>query len=95
MAVLLLGGRKEAVPSPECALPQPQLPAGNEPQEKRELWSLLLGGGDGARPSSLSAKAGTRGHELHAGRLRLFSLIQGRKSPMSPDKSAKLDASVQ
>jgi len=61
--------------------------------QERDLWSLLLGGEDGAGPvRDAQWKEGTRGHKWHAGRPRLFSLTQGRKSPMSP---AKLDASVQ
>lgn len=76
-------------------LPQPQLLAGNGPRKRKSCGHCCLVEEMEPDPAESLSESRTRGHELHAGRLRLFSLIQGRKSPMSPDKSAKLDASVQ
>lgn len=91
VAGLLVGCRKGAVPQPSVwSCPSPPSSPGWKWIPEKEGAVVTA-----AWWRSLSGKAGTRGHELHAGRLRLFSLIQGRKSLMSPDKSAKLDASVQ
>lgn len=88
-------GRKQC-PSPECAAALASAAGWKQtPEKERAVVTAALWRRWSRTQQSLSVKAGTRGHELHAGRLRLFSLIQGRKSLMSPDKSAKLDASVQ